>query len=136
MPAKKTITKPLVAEGARIGEPVPRAIVDTNTASVGIPPQPEFDAEKEIGVLRKQLEALRQQVADASVAVKGGARQAVRRTEATVKLYPLSTLGAVATAAAVVALAIAGFRTPPRRTRYDRGIEDLRDLYDSVRGRF
>jgi hypothetical protein len=136
MPAKKTMTKPLVAEGARIGEPVPRAIVDTNTASVGIPPQPEFNAENEIGVLRKQLEALRQQVADASVAVKGGARQAVRQTEATVKLYPLSTLGAVATAAAVVALAIVGFRTAPRRTRYDRGLEDLRDLYDSVRGRF
>jgi len=136
MPAKKTITKPLVAEGARIGEPVPRAIVDTNTASVGIPPQPEFNAENEIGVLRKQLEALRQQVAGASGAVKGGARQAVRQTEATVKLYPLSTLGAVATAAAVVALAIVGFRTAPRRTRYDRGLEDLRDLYDSVRGRF
>jgi hypothetical protein len=136
MPAKKTITKPLVAEGARIGEPVPRAIVDTNTASVGIPPQPEFNAENEIGVLRKQLEALRQQVADASGAVKGGARQAVRQTEATVKLYPLSTLAAVATAAAVVALAIVGFRTAPRRTRYGRGLEDLRDLYDSVRGRF
>jgi len=136
MPAKKTITKSLVAEGARIGEPVPRAIVDTNTASVGIPLQPGFNAEKEIGVLRKQLEALRQQVADASVAVKGGARQAVRQTEATVKLYPLSTLGAVATAAAVVALAIVGFRTAPRRTRYDRGLEDLRNLYDSVRSRF
>jgi hypothetical protein len=136
MPAKKTTTKPLVAEGARVGEPVPRAIVDTNTASVGIPPQPEFNAEKEIRDLRKQLEALRQQLADASVAVKGGARQAVRQTEAAVKLYPLSALGAVVTVAAVFAFVIAGFRAPPRRSRYDRALEDLRDLYDSVRGRF
>lgn len=136
MPAKKTITKPLVAEGAKIGEPVPRAIVHTNTASVGIPPQPEFNPEKEIGALRKQLETLHQQVAAASLAVKGGARQAARQTEATVKLYPLSSLGAVAAVAAVFVFAITGRQTSPKRSRYDRSLEDLRDLYDSVRGRF
>ncbi|MBX4950703.1 hypothetical protein HJA95_14170 [Rhizobium binae] len=136
MPAKTTKTKPLVAEGAKIGEPVPRAIVDTNTASVGIPPQPEFDAEKEISAVRKQLETLRQQVADASGAVQGGARQAIRQTEATVKLYPLSSLIAVAATAALFAVAIAGLQGSPRRSRYDRALEELRAVYDSVRGRF
>ncbi len=134
MPAKTTKTKPLVAEGAKIGEPVPRAIVDTNTASVGIPPQPEFDAEKEIGDIRKQLETLRQKVTDASAAVQGGARQAIRQTEATVKLYPLSSLIAVAATAALFAVGIAGLQG--KRSRYDRALEELRDVYDSVRGRF
>lgn len=134
MPAKTIKTKPLV--GAKIGEPVPRAIVDTNTASVGIPPQSEFDAEKEIGAIRKQMETLRQQVADASVAVQGGARQAIRQTEATVKFYPLSSLIAVAATAALFAFTIAKLQVSPRRSRYDRVLEELRDGYDSVRGRF
>jgi len=136
MPAKTTKPKTLVAEGAKIGEPVPRAIVDTNTASVGIPPQSEFDAEREIGAIRQQLETLRQQVADASVAIQGGARQAIRQTGATVKLYPLSSLIAVAATAALFAFAIAGLQGAPRRSRYDRALEELRDVYESVRGRF
>ncbi|MFC5757862.1 hypothetical protein [Rhizobium sp. GCM10022189] len=136
MPAKKTTAKPLVAEGAAIGEPVPRAVVDKNTASVGIPPQPEFDAEKEIGALRKQLEILTQQVGDASSAVKGSARQVVRQAEGTVKLYPVSSLVTAAAIAATFALVVAGLRASPRHSRYDRAIEDLRELYGSLRGRF
>jgi hypothetical protein len=42
MPPRMDKTATLVTKGAKIGEPVPRAIVDTNTASVGIPPQPDF----------------------------------------------------------------------------------------------
>jgi len=132
MPAKEPATKQLLADGAKLGEAVPRAVVDRNTASVGIPPLPEVDTEAELGTLRKQLETLRQQVADASAAVKGGARHAVRQTEATVKLYPLSSFMTVATIAAVFAFAAIRLQAP-RRSRYDRALSDLRDLYDSLR---
>jgi hypothetical protein len=133
MPAKKNETTALISAGAKLGEPVPRAIIDTNAGAVGIPPQPEFDAEEEIGALRKQLDALRKQVADASRKVKGGARQAARQTEATVKLYPVASLVSVAVLVCAVAFAMTGLRTPPPRSRYERMLDDLSTLYGRVR---
>lgn len=134
-PRKRTDTAPLVAKGAKIGEPVPKAIVDTNTAVVGIPPQPDYDPREEIGALRKQMEALRQQISDAAQSVKGGARQAARQTEATVKLYPVSSLLAAAAVAGAFAFAIAGLRSSTPRSRYDRALDEVRDLYDRIRDR-
>ena len=135
MPTKKE--QPiLVDEGAKIGEPVPLGIVDTNTASIGIPLQSELDASMEISALRKELNTLRQQIAEAAGAVKGGARQAARQTEAAVKLYPVSTLAAVAAIVGVCAFAFAGQKAAPSRSRYDRTLDDLRDLYTRLRDRF
>ena len=85
--ARKKETTSLISEGAKLGEPVPRAIVDINTASVGIQPQPEFNAQEELSFLRNQLENIKQQLADATGTVKGGARRAVKQTQATVKLH-------------------------------------------------
>jgi hypothetical protein len=135
MPAQKNQTASLISGGAKLGEPVPRAIIDTNVGSVGIPPQPGFNAEEEIGALRKQLDALRKQVAEASGKIKGGARQAARQTEATVKLYPVSSLMTVAVLVGAVAFAIAGLRSPPPRSRYERMLDDLGTLYGRVRHR-
>ncbi len=95
-----------------------------------------LDAEEEIGALRKQLETLQKQVAVAAQAVKGGTREAVRQTEATVKLYPASSLLVVAAVAGAFAIIVAGLRSPPPRSRYDGTMEDLRDLYDRLRDRF
>lgn len=135
MPAKKNETASLISGGAKLGEPVPRAVIDTNAGSVGIPPQPGFNAEEEIGALRKQLDALRKQVAEASTKIKGGARQAARQTEATVKLYPVSSLMTVAVFVGAVAFAIAGLRSSPQRSRYERVLDDLGTLYGRVRHR-
>ncbi|EPE96849.1 hypothetical protein [Rhizobium grahamii] len=134
MPPRKTDTTTLGQDSAKIGEPVPIGIIDTNTSSVGIPPSADFDAYEEIGALRKQLEGLRQQVSDAVQAVKGGARQAARQTEATVKLYPVSSLVAVATVAAAVAFVV-GARPVPQKSRYDRTLDDIRDLFERLRDR-
>jgi len=128
--------KTSIDEGVKIGEPVPRGVVETSSASVGIQPLSEFDAQEEISALRRQLETVRQQLADATAAVKGGARQVARQTEATVKLYPVSTLVTVATLAGAFAFAVAGLRASPQRSRYDRTLDDLRDMYDRVRDRF
>jgi len=68
-------------EGARLGEPVPRAVIDKATASVGIPRQPDSDTGEEVDILRKRLEDLRQQITTASHMVRDGARQVVRQTE-------------------------------------------------------
>lgn len=123
----------LLDEGAKIGEPVPRGIVDLNTASVGIPAQPVVDAQQEIGALRRQLEAIRDQL---SGAVAGGARQAARQTKATIKLYPIPTLVVVAGLTGVFALAVAGLKAASPRSRYDQTLDDLRSLYDRIRERF
>ncbi|WP_112437322.1 hypothetical protein [Rhizobium sp.] len=128
--------KTAVGDGAKIGEPVPRGVVDTSGTSPGIQSGAEFDAQKEIGTLRKELEAVRQQLATAAGTVKGGARQVARQTEATVKLYPVSTLVTVAALAGAFAFAVAGLRASPSRSRYERTLDDLRDMYDRVRNRF
>jgi hypothetical protein len=135
MPPRKEKTVTLVTEGAKIGEPVPRAIVDTNTASVGIPPQPDFNPAEEISALRQQVDTLRKQLAEAAGTAKVSAKAAARQTQATVKLYPVSSLFAVAAVAGAFAFAVAGLRSTRSRTRYDSTLDDLRDLYDRVRDR-
>jgi hypothetical protein len=134
--ARKKETTSLISEGAKLGEPVPRAIVDINTASVGVQPQPEFNVQEELSSLRNQLENIKQQLAVATGTVKGGARRAVKQTQATVKLHPISSLMAVAAVVGAFAIVITASRSTPRRSRYDRRLADLRDLYERARDRF
>jgi hypothetical protein len=134
-PRKRIATAPAATEGAKIGEPAPKAIIDTDTASVGIPPQPDYDPREELRAMRKQLETLRHEISAVARSVKGGAMQAARQTEATAKLYPVSSLLAVAAVAGACAFAIAGFRASTPRSRYDRALDEMRDLYDRVRDR-
>jgi hypothetical protein len=134
MPRRKsTETTTLDSRGAKIGEPVPKAVIDTNTASVGVPRQPDHDLGEELSVLRKQIGALQQQVLDAARSAKGSAGRAMRQTEAAVKLYPASTLLLVAVIAG--AFAFAGRRAALPRHRPQPALRELRDLYDSIRGR-
>ncbi|MGR8927559.1 hypothetical protein ACU8MB_27990 (plasmid) [Rhizobium leguminosarum] len=134
MPRRKsTETTTLDSRGAKIGEPVPKAVIDTNTASVGVPRQPDHDLGEELSVLRKQIGALEQQVLGAARSAKGSAGRAMRQTEAAVKLYPASTLLLVAVIAG--ALAFAGRRAALPRHRPQPALRELRDLYDSIRGR-
>lgn len=134
MPRRKsTETTTLDSRGAKIGEPVPKAVIDTNTASVGVPRQPDHDLGEELSVLRKQIGALQDQVLDAARSAKGSAGRAMRQTEAAVKLYPASTLLLVAVIA--YALAFAGRRAALPRHRPQPALRELRDLYDMIRGR-
>ncbi|ASS58998.1 hypothetical protein ACU8NH_29720 (plasmid) [Rhizobium leguminosarum] len=134
MPRRKsTETTTLDSRGAKIGEPVPKAVIDTNTASVGVPRQPDHDLGEELSVLRKQIGALQDQVLDAARSAKGSAGRAMRQTEAAVKLYPASTLLLVAVIAG--ALAFAGRRAALPRHRPQPALRELRDLYDMIRGR-
>ena len=136
MPPRKP-AKPAALDttGAKIASPVPKGVIDTATGEVGVPSQPHYDPHEELGALRKQLETLQKQVSAAAQSVKGGAREAARQSEATVKLYPVSTLVAVAAVVGAVAFAIAGSRAAPARSRYDRALDEMRDLYDKVRDR-
>jgi hypothetical protein len=134
MPRRRsTETTTLDSRGAKIGEPVPKAVIDTNTASVGVPRQPDHDLGEELSVLRKQIGALQDQVLDAARSAKGSAGRAMRQTEAAVKLYPASTLLLVAVIAG--ALAFAGRRAALPRHRPQPALRELRDLYDMIRGR-
>ena len=126
----------LESSTTKIGEPVPKAVIDTNTESVGVPPQPHYDPAAELGALREQVDILRRHLSGTASVAKGGARQAARHAEATVKLYPVSTLVTVAAVAAGFAFAVAGLRSAPPRSRYDRGLDLTRDLYGRVRDRF
>jgi hypothetical protein len=134
MPRRKsTETTTLDTKGAKIGEPVPKAVIDRNTASVGVPRQSDHDLAEELGALRKQIGTLQQQVLDAARSVKGSAGKAMRQTEAAVKLYPASTLLLVAAVAG--ALAFAGRRAALPRHRPQPALRELRDLYDTIRER-
>ncbi|MBY3045834.1 hypothetical protein [Rhizobium leguminosarum] len=134
MPRRKsTETTTLDTKGAKIGEPVPKAVIDTNTASVGVPRQSDHDLAEELGALRKQIGTLQQQVLDAARSAKGSAGKAMRQTEAAVKLYPASTLLLVAAVAG--ALAFAGRRAALPRHRPPLALRELRDLYDTIRER-
>ncbi|API56143.1 hypothetical protein BMW22_31190 (plasmid) [Rhizobium leguminosarum] len=135
-PRKSTETKTLDTKGAKIGEPVPKAIIDTNTASVGIPRQAESDLHEDLSALRKQIDALQQRVTTAARLAKENADDAMRQTQAAVKRHPVSTLVVVAVVCGAFALIVAGRRAePPRRYRYRSALDELRDLYDSVRDR-
>ena len=132
MPPRKS-ARTLTAEPVKTGEPIQKAIVDTDTSALGIPPQP--DPRNDISALQKQIETLRQQLSDAAEAVKGSATRTARQTEATVKLYPMSTLVTVAALAGVFAIMVAGLRATPPRSRYERTLDDMRDFYDRMRNR-
>lgn len=99
MPPRKSVkSATLEAAGPKIGSPVPKGIVNTATGEVGAAVQPAYDPGEEFAAVRKQLETLQKQVSDAAQTIKSGARKAARQTEATVKLYPVSTMIAVAAA--------------------------------------
>ncbi|MBW8788153.1 hypothetical protein HLI03_13980 [Rhizobium laguerreae] len=135
-PRKSTATKTLDTTGAKIGEPVPKAIIDTNTASVGVPRQAESDLQEDLSALRKQIDALQQRVANAAQSAKGNAGDAMRQTQAAVKHHPVSTLVVVAAVCGALALIFTGRRAePPRRYRYRPALDELREFYDSVRDR-
>ncbi|WP_027686503.1 hypothetical protein [Rhizobium leguminosarum] len=132
MPRRKSTDTTLDTKGAKIGEPVPKAIIDTNTASVGVPRQSDHDLSEELGALRKQIGSLQQQVLNAARSAKGSAGKAIRQTEATVKLYPASTLLLVAAVAGALAFAVRRGALP--RHRAQPALRELRDLYDTIRG--
>ncbi|AXA43372.1 hypothetical protein [Rhizobium leguminosarum] len=134
-PRKSAKSATLEAAGPKIGSPVPKGIVNTATGEVGAAVQSAYDPGEEFAAVRKQLETLQKQVSDAAQTIKSGARKAARQTEATVKLYPVSTMIAVAAAVGAIAFAIAGSRSAPPRSRYDRALDEMRDLYDRVRDR-
>ncbi|ARO33974.1 hypothetical protein NXC14_PC00438 (plasmid) [Rhizobium sp. NXC14] len=134
MPRRKnTVGTTLDTEGAKIGEPIPKAIVDINTASVGVPRQAEDDLRTELSALRKQVDRLQQQVISAGRSAKGGAGKAVRQTGALVKHYPLSTF--VLMAAVGGLLALASRQLSPPRHRGPSALRELKDFYDRVRER-
>ena len=134
MPPRKRGTTTLEASETKIGEAVPKAVIDTAHELVGVPPH--IDAVEEIAAVRGQLEALREQIADASSKLGDGARQAALQVEGTAKLYPMSSVLAVAGLTALLVLAITGIRSTPSRSRSERFLEELQDLYDRARRRF
>lgn len=134
MSRKPTVTKTLDTKGEKIGEPMAKEIVDASKDFSGIPAQAGFNAHSEIGKLRTELDALQKQLAAIAQSVTAEAGQAAGQTEATVKLYPVSSLITVAAVAGAFALAIAGIRSPAR-SRYETTMDDIRDLYDRLRDR-
>ncbi|WHO75501.1 hypothetical protein [Rhizobium sp. BT03] len=134
MPRRKSNeTATLDTKGAKIGEPVPKAIIDTNTASVGVPRQADQDLREELGALRRQIDTLQQQILGGVRSVKGGAGKAMRQTEVAVKRYPASTL--LVAAAVAAAFAFAGRRASLPRRRHQSALREMRDFYDTIRTR-
>jgi hypothetical protein len=134
MPPRKRGSTTLEASETKIGEAVPRAVIDTVNEVVGVSPQ--INPVEEIAEVRGQLETLRSQIADATAKIGSGARQAGRQAEASAKLYPMSSVLAVAGLAALFVLAVTGLRSAPSRSRSQQMLDGLQDLYDRTRGRF
>jgi hypothetical protein len=130
MPRKKTMG--LITSAADIGEPVPLGIVDTVRESVGVLPQPDLEPHKQVQALRSQIDGLRQSLADA---VGGGAREIARQAKGTAKLYPVSTVLTVAAISALFVVAVSAVTAAPERSRYDRRLADLREIYGRIRDR-
>ncbi|ANK88823.1 MULTISPECIES: hypothetical protein [unclassified Rhizobium] len=132
MPRRKnTVGTMLDTKGAKIGEPVPKAIVDINTASVGVPRQAEQDLRTELSALRQQVDRLQQQVISAGRSAKGGAGMVVRETGALAKHYPLSTFALIAAVAGLSAFASRQLSLP--RHRGPSALRELRDFYGRMR---
>lgn len=132
MPPRKTNEMPtLGATGAKIGEPVPKAIIDVNTASVGVPRQPEEDLRAELSALHRQLETLQQQILDAGQSAKNSASKAILQTETVVKQYPLATVALMAAFGGLLALASRQVLAP--RHREPSILRDFRDYFDRAR---
>jgi phage-related minor tail protein len=92
-------------------------------------------ATEEISALRQQVNTLHKQLAEITGNAKASAKAVARQTQATVKLYHVPSLIAVAAATGAFALAVAALRSEPSRTRYESTLDDLRDLYDRIRDR-
>ncbi|MBX5132119.1 hypothetical protein HJB80_05375 [Rhizobium lentis] len=134
MPRRKnTVGTTLDTEGAKIGEPVPKAIIDINTASVGVPRQAEDDLRTELSDLRQQVDRLQQQLISAGRSAKAGAEEAARQTGALVKHYPLSSFALMAAVAGL--LALASRQLSPPRHRGPSALRELKDLYERMRER-
>lgn len=130
MPPRKRGTSNLEASDTKIGDAVPKAVIDTAKEVVGVPAQ--ISPVEEIAEVRGQIEALRGQIAK----IGGGARQAVRQTEAAAKSYPKTSVLVVAAISALVVLAVTGIGSAPKRTRSERILDELQDLYDRARRHF
>lgn len=126
MPSKKTTG--LITTAAPIGEPVPLGIVDTAHSSVGVPPQPALEPHEEVEVLRSQIADLRQSLSEA-------AKELARQAKGTTKLYPISTVVTAAAVSALFVIAVSALTAAPKRSRFERGSDDLRELYDRIRSR-
>jgi hypothetical protein len=111
MPPRKPGTPKLEASETKIGEAIPKAVIDTAHDIVGVSPQ--IDPAEEIAAVRGQLDALRERVSQTAAKFSGGTYQAARRAEATAKLYPVSSVLAVAGLAALFVLAATGIRAAP-----------------------
>lgn len=135
-PRKRTDPEKLLdTNGAAIGEAVPTSIVDASTAAVGIPPEADRDPSRDLDMLRRELDQLQKKISRMVAVTKSGSIQAARQTEATVKLYPISSLLAAASVAAAFAFAVSALRSRPPRTNYERMLEDLTRLTGRVRSR-
>lgn len=134
MPPRKRGTTTLEASETKIGEAVPKAVIDTAKSAVGIPPH--ADPVEEIAAMRSQLEALREQISETASKVGDGAKQAARHIEGTAKLYPMSSVLAVAGLTALIVFAVTGVRSAPPRSRSERMLEDLQDLSERARRHF
>lgn len=133
MPPRKPETTTLDASETKIGEAIPKAVIDTAKSAVGVAPG---NPAEEITAVRDQLDALREQIADTASKLGDGARQAARQVEGTAKLYPMSSVLAVAGLTALFVIAVTGARTTAPRSRRERILDELQDLYDRARRHF
>jgi hypothetical protein len=134
MPPRKRGTTTLEASETKIGGAVPKAVIDTAKSAVGIPPH--ADPVEEIAAMRSQLDALREQILETASKVGDGAKQAARQIEGTAKLYPMSSVLAAAGLTALFVFAVTGVRSGSPRSRSERILEDLQDLYERARQHF
>lgn len=132
MPPRKTTTD-LRAETAAIAEEVPESAIEATRAETGIPAEAGYAAE--LSDLRAQMSALNEQIAALAENAKKMTVRLARQGEATVKLYPVSSLLTVAAIAAAVGLALAGARSQPPRSRYERSRDDVADFVEALRAR-
>jgi hypothetical protein len=133
MPAHKTTD--LTTEGDAISEEGPETATESTGMKIGVPAQAGYNAEGDLDDLRAQMRALGTQIAALADNAKTRSIRLARQGEATVKLYPVSSLLTVATVAAVVGLAVAGARSARPRSRYDRSRDDVADVVEALRAR-
>lgn len=133
MPPRKRGTT-LDPSDTKVGEPVPKGVIDTVEEVVGVPHQ--VDPAEEIAAIRGQLDDLRLRIAEATSNLRGGARLAARQAQVTAKLYPMSSVLAVAGLTALFVLAVGGVHSSPPRSRTGRVMDELQDLYERARRHF
>ncbi|KAA0690924.1 hypothetical protein DTW90_28895 [Neorhizobium sp. P12A] len=132
MPPRKTTTD-LRAETAAIAEEVPESAIEATPIETGIPGHAGYEAE--LSDLRAQMSALNEQIAALAENARKKTVHLARQGEATVKLYPVSSLLTVAAIATAVGFALAGGRSQPPRSRYERSRDDVADFVEALRAR-